>query len=457
MSTHVFVSHIIPYIRKFRTNPVTGTPLKETQLVTLHYHKNAQGEYHDPVTFKNFNDHSHIVAIRTSGNVYEYNTIKTLNIDVRNLRDLLTDQPFERSDIITLQDPQNIASKHDFSRFHHVKNNIKVTGEREAALAKDARFHIASSVASDVLLSKLQTADVLASSSSAAGAQGSPAAEARPSPSGSASASGSAPKLTPSFPSKVAAADNVSHFSTGRMAGSLTSTATSIVTNEERALYHTDDVMYERIKKKAYARIVTNVGNINVELFADMTPMTVHNFILLAKRGYYKNVPFHRSVKNFMIQGGDPTGTGSGGESAWGGVFKNEMPSHMSFDARGLLAMANRGLNTNGSQLYVGEFETLFASLCGIFLNDIVCSCFISCIYVLLPFFFSFSLTIFTLVSLRFARASTLTASIPFLARLSAAPTRSPRWRTSPPTPATALSYASFHANCKLISHCRPP
>lgn len=80
--------------------------------------------------------------------------------------------------------------------------------------------------------------------------------------------------------------------------------------------------------------------------------MTCHNFILLAKRGYYKNCSFHRSIKNFMIQGGDPTGTGKGGESAWGKPFKDEFPSHLSHNARGLLCMANRGLGTNGSQLF---------------------------------------------------------------------------------------------------------
>lgn len=81
------------------------------------------------MTFKVFNDHTHIVAIRTSGNVYEYNTIKTLNLDVKNLRDLMTDEPFERTDLITIQDPKNLGSKHDFASFHHVKHNIKLTTE----------------------------------------------------------------------------------------------------------------------------------------------------------------------------------------------------------------------------------------------------------------------------------------------------------------------------------------
>ena len=101
------------------------------------------------------------------------------------------------------------------------------------------------------------------------------------------------------------------------------------------------------------AVIKTNMGTIELELFADKAPKTVENFVGLANKGYYNGVIFHRVIDNFMIQGGDPTGSGRGGESLWGGKFKDEIVSSLVFDQKGLLAMANAGPNTNGSQFFI--------------------------------------------------------------------------------------------------------
>ena len=97
----------------------------------------------------------------------------------------------------------------------------------------------------------------------------------------------------------------------------------------------------------------TNMGTIELELFVDKTPKTVENFVGLANKGYYKGVIFHRVIKNFMIQGGDPTGTGRGGASFWGSKFEDEIVPDVKFDGPGLLAMANAGPNTNGSQFFI--------------------------------------------------------------------------------------------------------
>jgi cyclophilin family peptidyl-prolyl cis-trans isomerase len=105
--------------------------------------------------------------------------------------------------------------------------------------------------------------------------------------------------------------------------------------------------------KKTVAVIKTNMGNIELELFAKEAPKTVENFVTLAKKGYYKGIIFHRVIKGFMIQGGDPTGTGRGGESAWGGKFNDEIVPSLVFDKEGILAMANAGPNTNGSQFFI--------------------------------------------------------------------------------------------------------
>lgn len=102
----------------------------------------------------------------------------------------------------------------------------------------------------------------------------------------------------------------------------------------------------------------TNMGTIELELFEKLTPKTVENFVGLAKKGYYDGVIFHRVIDKFMIQGGDPTGTGRGGQSIWGKSFKDEIVSSLVFDEPGYIAMANAGPNTNGSQFFITVVPT---------------------------------------------------------------------------------------------------
>lgn len=97
----------------------------------------------------------------------------------------------------------------------------------------------------------------------------------------------------------------------------------------------------------------TSQGNIQIELRPDLAPKAVKNFVTHAKNGYYNGQIFHRVIKNFMIQGGDPTGTGTGGESIWKESFEDEFAPNAVFDKAGILAMANRGPHTNGSQFFI--------------------------------------------------------------------------------------------------------
>ncbi|MDQ2855966.1 MAG: peptidylprolyl isomerase [Acidobacteriota bacterium] len=105
------------------------------------------------------------------------------------------------------------------------------------------------------------------------------------------------------------------------------------------------------------AVIQTNKGTIRFELLEADAPKTTENFITLAERGYYDGIIFHRVIKGFMIQGGDPTGTGAGGQSAWGGKFPDEInassPVYQRGYKAGTVAMANAGPNTNGSQFFI--------------------------------------------------------------------------------------------------------
>jgi len=97
----------------------------------------------------------------------------------------------------------------------------------------------------------------------------------------------------------------------------------------------------------------TTQGNIEIKLKLDIAPKTCDNFIKLIDKGYYNGLVFHRVIKGFMIQGGDPTGTGVGGSSIWGKPFEDEVTPTATFDSAGILAMANAGPNTNGSQFFI--------------------------------------------------------------------------------------------------------
>jgi len=108
-------------------------------------------------------------------------------------------------------------------------------------------------------------------------------------------------------------------------------------------------------KKKYKAHVETDKGTMVIELFADKTPKTVNNFVFLAREGYYDGVIFHRVINNFMVQGGDPTGTGMGGP---GYKFGDEFHPSLKHDRQGILSMANAGPNTNGSQFFITHLPT---------------------------------------------------------------------------------------------------
>lgn len=102
----------------------------------------------------------------------------------------------------------------------------------------------------------------------------------------------------------------------------------------------------------------TTEGIIEIALKPALAPKACENFMKLAEKKYYDGLVFHRIIKDFMIQGGDPKGNGTGGESIWGKPFEDEFSSSLTFDRRGLLAMANSGPHTNGSQFFITTAET---------------------------------------------------------------------------------------------------
>jgi len=150
-------------------------------------------------------------------------------------------------------------------------------------------------------------------------------------------------------------------YSSGAMAESFTSTTRSLTTKNELRLQTEEEALhdlYETVRKrkqKGYVRVITSVGMLNLELHADIAPRTTDNFLRLCEKDYYNDTVFHRLIHNFMLQGGDPTGTGRGGASGFegGAAFRDEFDSRLTHQGPGVVSMANSGKNTNKSQFFV--------------------------------------------------------------------------------------------------------
>lgn len=357
------LTHILTWLSKHPdTNPLDGAPLKRADLITLHFTKNEDGEYVDPVTYKVFTDNTHIVALRKSGNVFSWDTVERLNIKAKNWRDLVSDEEFTRKDIITLQDPQNIESR-DFGSFKHIRDGETVLPDSESSVNTDALGN-----AGKIL--KAKEAVAKARAERLAKAQGKSSAT-----SSALSTQKSNQAAKPALTYTAKPAYNAAVYTSGKAAASFTSTGVTPHTSGERAVLSEEDYMLKpkRVKQKGYARMSTSLGDLNIELLPEYAPRAVWNFVQLAKKGYYRNTIFHRNIKNFMIQGGDPTGTGRGGQSIWGKPFNDEFDGPNTHNARGILSMANKGKNTNTSQFFISYRQlphldrkhTIFARVVG--------------------------------------------------------------------------------------------
>ncbi|KAH9944128.1 cyclophilin-like protein [Epithele typhae] len=291
--------NIIPWLKQHNNiNPVTQEPLQPSELITLHYSRRPTGDCYDPISFKPFSEHSHIVAIASTGNVYLAESIK-------GGRDLIADVKFKKEDVITLQHP-------------HALPKVPLAASAEA------------------------------------------------------SEKGKTQALKPFSPAVAKAKEvvpwNASPYSTGLPGASLTSTAVDPQTQSSQLLWDEEELMFDEFtnppkgkgkekdvgKRRAYVRVITSLGGggLNLELFCEKAPKTCYNFLQLARAGKYNGCLFHRLVPGFMIQTGD---TGSGGASCWGTPFRDEcdLRNAAKHDSRGILAMANSGPASNGSQFYV--------------------------------------------------------------------------------------------------------
>jgi peptidyl-prolyl cis-trans isomerase-like 2 len=275
---HVFdLENILQFLKKYGRNPITGQPLDGKSLIKMNFYKNSKEKYHCPITFKVFNENSHIVCIASSGNVFSFEAIEQLNIKANYFKDLLNDSSFTKKDIITIQDPSNL-SKFNLSTFYYVKENLKWEKD-DSANKQDPNYYLKSiSVEAKNALDELK-------SSTAANSE--------------ATTSKKSNEVM-----RKADVVNAATYSTGRVAASFTSTVMEIVTKQEPAIIDEDEIRWSRLLKsgkKGYVCLVTNFGRLNIELFCDQVPQTCENFLKHCANKYYKDTNFHRVVKGFMV------------------------------------------------------------------------------------------------------------------------------------------------------------
>lgn len=372
----------IPFVRAHGVHPVTGEALSVAELTPLRFHHGADGALACPALGKPLTDATHVVAIRTTGNVYCRDAVDELCVKAGQLIDLVDGEtPFTKADIITLQDPSTPRLS-NATAFAHVTRGLAVPGREEegggagrvdhSRVGPDARRALAAldaaataaatpTIADDPRLRAPKRAAVATpafrpgATTWATDEKAGDVTAAVSADIAAAIAASTAPHAARRAPQPYA--DDPTRIrvdplrTTGAQSRGFTSTVggASTTTTNERA----SSRIYINPTAKGYARLHTSKGDINLELHCDVAPRACENFLTLARSGYFNGVGFHRLIRHFMIQGGDPTETGLGGESIYGGTFDNECDPRLSHDARGVVAMANAGPGTNGSQFYI--------------------------------------------------------------------------------------------------------
>lgn len=421
------ILNILPYIRKYKKNPINGKPLLPSSLIKLNFHKNQDGNFHCPITYKAFTDSTQMVAIRETGNVFSLDAYKSLNEKLDNYVDLLDNTEFDKDKIIRLNNSRGIQ---EISRYEFVKNQQNLDFIKESREDAESSINLSSNfkklleeyeiemsnedneevkklkkimtsinsscnktIKNEVLLneeikgiveieeqdyrkvrdlikkrlesalignnslinlievlnvgSKLSLDDAVKTAISSLNLD---------------ETSGLCSKLEFSsflmFHLDLDSKYSNSEFSDGRTSQSTTSTTFNAsydnsINKGKLMLHQRRKRFYRMVIEKGYASICTSMGKLNIELFCKETPMACENFLELSKKGFYDNTKFHRLIKGFVLQGGDPTGTGMGGSSIFGKKFDDEFASSLKHNKRGILSMANSGPNTNSSQFFV--------------------------------------------------------------------------------------------------------
>ena len=284
-----------------------------------------------------------------------------MNFKAKMWRDLVDDEPFTRADIITLQDPQNAASR-NLDQFKYLREGreAQLTKEQEAEReAGNINAGALGSMGDKVLRAKAAVEKARKARESGGDINRSSGALAKATttttmtaPSSSSSAAAAAARK-PMIQDNKKLAANSATYTTGKAAASFTSTGLTPETSGERALLSEEEYMLKpkRVRNKGYARMETSLGDLTLELHPEFAPRAVWNFVRLAQKGYYRGVKVHRNIPRFMIQGGDPSGTGKGGASIWGKYFNDEFEGPMTHNARGTGKSAHIQINEYSQSL----------------------------------------------------------------------------------------------------------
>mmetsp|Transcript_19972 Transcript_19972/g.29446 ORF Transcript_19972/g.29446 Transcript_19972/m.29446 type:complete len:567 (-) Transcript_19972:218-1918(-) len=338
-------SAIFPYIMKYKADPVTGKGMTSKDLITLQMDKDEEtGRWQCPVLNKPFLNHTKIAAViqndRSTANVYSYEAVYELNIKAKSYLDLISGEKFDRKkDVVILQDPSNLEliRLRDINHFKHTdalrkQNNEQMNGSNNVKLSVTASRIIdkMKRKREDEAEKEKKAMDIASKDE------------------------GSAKKLK-IFTDELTGVSMTS----GKASGSFTSTAMNVNNDNSSREATYKEIMLakfaalKKLKKKGFVKLNTSHGVIDVELRCDIVPKTCMNFIGLCEKKAYDGTSFHRSIRNFMIQGGKPSEKGQAETSLWGDPFEDEFDDRLKHVGSGVLSMANAGPGTNKRQFFI--------------------------------------------------------------------------------------------------------
>ncbi|KAL3800597.1 hypothetical protein ACHAW5_001065 [Stephanodiscus triporus] len=363
---------ITPHLMRHRCDPITGRPMTSRDLIVLNMDRDeSTGRWQCPVLNRPFTDRTAVVAIRQTppgneANVYSREAYRELNVKAKNYLDLTSGLKFDpKVDVITLQDPddEDLCRLRDIRNFAHIRQLREEEALRQQNEANVVGSNVTHSVTAARIMEKLDREKRKRERSAEDRARklllrtDDHDHDDDDAPSSSSTGVSKGEKVS-IYTDELLTSVNLT---SGRASGSLTSTTMAIVRENKARLATEEEIIASqceqlgRLKKKGMVRVFTNMGAMDVEVHCDIVPRTAMNFLLLARNGEYDGCKFHRSIPNFMIQGGKKPGIkgGDGGGSAWERPFPDEFDDRLTHAGPGVVSMANSGPGTNGRQFFI--------------------------------------------------------------------------------------------------------
>lgn len=337
-------SALMDFLLAHKKDPITGESITTKDIITLHMDQDEEGRWQCPVLTKPFSDRTVIVAVldraAKEAYVYSHEAYKELNVKPKNWLDLTTGKKFNpKTDVLILNDPEDetFQKKRDIQSFWYI-----ISGRSQAVKQQQQKqgTDVKHSVTATRILEQIQKdntkkrKDEETASSSSSTLQ-------------------SAAKKMKIYSQDVTGVQ----YTSGKAASSLTSSAMDVASenatreaSQEEILQAQFQLMKSR-KEKGYVRMITNLGDMLLELHCDIAPQTCTNFLGLCQAQKYDGTTFHRLIPSFMIQGGkSKTGEDS---SLWGPAFQDEFDDRLKHTGNGILSMANAGPGTNKRQFFI--------------------------------------------------------------------------------------------------------